>query len=65
MANPYQVMRRTTGHTYGIFRGETPEAALDVWAEEYRWGSWQKAKEKAPDLFEKGFTLQEGFRIFL
>jgi hypothetical protein len=65
MSSGYQVMSRATGHTYGVFHGETPEAALDEWAAVYRWGSWRKAQEKAPDLFGKSFSLEEGFRIYL
>lgn len=63
--NPYQIISRTTGITYGVYGGASPEEALDAWAADHRWGSWKEAAIKAPDLFGKGFTLEEGFRILI
>lgn len=66
MTRGFQVMSGHSRATLGVYHAETPEAALDEWAIAYKWGrTWKEAQEKAPDLFGKGFRLEEGFRILL
>ncbi len=65
MEKAFQVMSGPSLVTYGVYIAETPEAALDQWAADSKWGTWKDAQEKGGDLFKNGFHLKEGFRIIL
>lgn len=62
MEKQFQILG-AAGNTYGIYPAMSPEAALDKWAAECGWTSWDNAKKKTPDLFP-GFTLN-GDKIIL
>lgn len=58
----YQIMSATTGYTFGLFGGETPQEAMDVWAVSLGADDWA---DRCAYLGVSEQYRVDGFRIYV